>query len=118
MGERAAGRPGSVERLGPVERLGSVGRGVAERVRGVSQAYRDRYGRRARELALVLDGDNSGDDGEVTVSPWRLRLPRTVVVAAARSRGLEPVGGVPALVQRGPWLEPMRFAPDRNAGAR
>lgn len=100
MGERAAGR------LASAGRFGSVGRSVAARARGLSLAFRDRYGRRARELASVLDGD----DDEVTVSPWRLRLPRTVVVAAARSRGLEPVGGVPALAQRGPWLEPMRFA--------
>lgn len=101
MGERAAGR------------LGSVGRGVAARVRGLSLAYGDRYGRRARELASVLDGD----DDEVTISPWRHRLPRTVVVAAARSRGLEPVGGVPALAHRGPWLEPMRFARERSGDA-
>lgn len=75
------------------------------RLRGLAGSYRDRHGRRARALASVLDGD----DDEVVVNPWQFRLPRTVVVAAARSRGLEPVGGTSALVQRGPWLEPMRF---------
>ena len=67
--------------------------------------YRDRYGRRARALAVRLDGD----DDEVVIRPWELRLPRSVVYAAARSRGLEPVGGTQALVQRGLWLDPMRF---------
>ena len=70
------------------------------------RSYRDRHGRRARALAVRLDGD----DDEVVIRPWELRLPRSVVYAAARSRGLEPVGGTRALVQRGPWLEPMRFA--------
>ena len=77
------------------------------RLRGLSRSYRDRYGRRARALAAVLEDD---DDDVVVVNPWQLRLPRTVVLAAARNRGLEPVGGTRALVQRGPWLEPMRFA--------
>ena len=78
----------------------------APRLRRLARSYRNRHGRRARALALVLDGD----DDEVVVNPWQFRLPRTVVMAAARSRGLEPVGGTSALVQRGPWLEPMRFA--------
>lgn len=80
------------------------------RLRGLTRSYRDRHGRRARALASVLDGD----DDEVVVNPWQFRLPRTVVLAAARSRGLEPVGGTSALAQRGPWLEPMRFT--RAAG--
>ena len=67
--------------------------------------YRGRHGRRARALAVRLDGD----DDEVVLRPWELRLPRSVIYAAARSRGLEPVGGTRALVQRGPWLDPMRF---------
>ncbi|MBB0995578.1 hypothetical protein ACIQCV_06910 [Dietzia maris] len=67
--------------------------------------YRGRHGRRARALAVRLDGD----DDEVVIRPWELRLPRSVVYAAARSRGLEPVGGTQALVQRGLWLDPMRF---------
>lgn len=83
---------------------------LGKRIRGAVwsgpvRSYRDRHGRRARALALMLDGD----DDEVVLRPWELRLPRTVVYAAARARGLEPVGGTQALVQRGPWLEPMRF---------
>ncbi|MFN3339380.1 MAG: hypothetical protein ACK40Z_06755 [Dietzia sp.] len=74
-----------------------------ELVRGVVK--RDRYGRRARALAALLDGD----DDEVVVRPWELRLPRTVILAAARNRGLEPVRGTGALAQSGPWLDPMRF---------
>ena len=77
----------------------------AERVRGLSRSYRDRHGRRARALAERLEGD----DDEVVIRPWELRLPRVVVLAAALARGFEPVGGVDALVPRGPWLEPMRF---------
>ena len=76
-----------------------------ERVRGVVRAFRGRHGRRARALAVRLEGD----DDEVVIRPWELRLPRSVVYAAARSRGWGPVGGTRALVQRGPWLEPMRF---------
>ncbi|EFV92706.1 hypothetical protein ES5_04583 [Dietzia cinnamea P4] len=76
-----------------------------ERVRGVVRAFRDRHGRRARALASRLEGD----DDEVVLRPWELRLPRSVVYAAARSRGWEPVGGTRALVQRGPWLEPVHF---------
>lgn len=76
-----------------------------ERVRGVVRAFRGRHGRRARALAVRLDGD----DDEVVLRPWELRLPRSVVYAAARSRGWVPVGGTRALVQRGPWLEPMHF---------
>lgn len=76
-----------------------------ERVRGVVRSYRGRHGRRARALAVRLDGD----DDEVVLRPWELRLPRSVVYAAARSRGWEPVGGTRALVQRGPWLGPMTF---------
>jgi len=75
------------------------------RFRDLVRSYRDRHGRRARALAALLEGD----DDEVVVRPWELRLPRTVVYAAARSRGLEPVGGTQALVPRGPWPEPMRF---------
>lgn len=76
-----------------------------EWVRGVVRVFRDRHGRRARALAVRLEGD----DDEVVIRPWELRLPRSVVYAAARSRGWEPVGGTRALVQRGPWLEPMHF---------
>lgn len=93
-------------------RFESSRRSVAARFRGLARSYRDRYGRRARVLAVVLDGD----DDEVTIHPWQLRLPRTVVAAAARNRGWEPVGGTSALVQRGPWLEPMRFTRS-SAGA-
>lgn len=77
------------------------------------QAYRDRHGRRARALASRFVGH--GDDDEVVLRPWELRLPRLVILAAARARGFEPVGGVDALVGRGPWTEPMRFA--RGQGA-
>lgn len=83
------------------------------RFRDLTRSYRDRHGRRARALAALLEGD----DDEVVVRPWELRLPRTVVYAAARSRGLEPVGGTEALVSRGPWLEPMRFTRPAAAGA-
>ena len=75
------------------------------RIRDLQRSHRDRHGRRARALAVRLDGD----DDEVVLRPWELRLPRSVIYAAARSRGLEPVGGTRALVQRGPWLDPMRF---------
>lgn len=69
------------------------------------RAYRDRHARRVRELAARLEGD----DDEVVLRPWELRLPRTVILATARSRGLEPVGGERALTGRGLWSEPMRF---------
>ena len=82
------------------------------RFRDLVGSYRDRHGRRARALAALLEGD----DDEVVVRPWELRLPRTVVYAAARSRGLEPVGGTQALVPRGPWLEPMRFSRPAGSG--
>ena len=82
------------------------------RLRGLAGSFRDRHGRRARALASVLDGD----DDEVTVNTWQCRRPLPVVVAAALSRGLEPVGGVTALVQRGPWLEPMRFTRAESSG--
>lgn len=78
------------------------------------RSYRGRHGRRARVLAVLLEGDDDNAAAEVTVHPSQVRLPRTVIYAAARSRGLEPVGGVAALAQRGPWIEPMRFA--RPAG--
>lgn len=97
------------------------------RVRGLVDAYRSRDARRARALAERLDawlagagagaggraGSGAGDDdeasAEIVLRPWELRLPRLVVLAAAESRGLVPVGGRSALVERGPWLEPMRF---------
>lgn len=81
--------------------------------RNLARAFRDRHGRRARALASVLDGfndnhkNNNGD--EFVVRPWEFRLPRVAVLAAARARGFEPVGGLDALVERGAWLEPMRF---------
>ena len=81
------------------------------RVRALADAHRDRHGRRARALA----GRFEGDDDEVVVRPWEVRLPRLVILAVARSRGFEPVGGVDALVPRGPWTDPVRFA--RAAGA-
>lgn len=68
--------------------------------------YRDRHGRRARALAVRFE---EYDDDEVVIRPWELRLPRLVILAAARARGYEPVGGVDALVERGPWTRPMRF---------
>ena len=70
-----------------------------------ARAYRERHARRARALAARLEVDND----EVVIRPWELRLPRTVILAAARSRGLEPVGGERALTDRGLWSEPMRF---------
>lgn len=85
---------------------------VGERVRGVARSYRGRYSRRARELATYLDAHAGAQ--EVEVRPWEFRLPRLVIMAAARSRGLSPVGGVEAQRERGPWLVPMRFA---RAGA-
>ncbi|MBB1031542.1 hypothetical protein G6027_11715, partial [Dietzia sp. SLG310A2-38A2] len=78
-----------MRKIGPVERI--------RRVRGVDPArsFRERHGRRARALAALLDGD----DDEVIVRPWELRLPRSVILAAARTRGLEPVGGPGELTQ-------------------
>lgn len=87
-------------------RLESSRRELSAWFRGLATSYRDRHGRRARALAVVLEDD----DDVVVVNPWQVRLPRTVILAAARNRGWEPVGGTSALVQRGPWLEPMRFA--------
>ncbi|MCD2264313.1 hypothetical protein K3888_16580 [Dietzia aurantiaca] len=80
------------------------------RIRGLVRSYRGRHGRRARVLAALLEGDDDNAAAEVTVHPSQVRLPRTVIYAAARSRGLEPAGGAAALAQRGPWIEPMRFA--------
>ncbi|GAA4260575.1 hypothetical protein GCM10022294_05620 [Dietzia aurantiaca] len=79
------------------------------RIRGLVRSYRGRHGRRARVLAALLEGDDDNAAAEVTVHPSQVRLPRTVIYAAARSRGLEPVGGAAALAQRGPWIDPMRF---------
>ncbi|MCT1513688.1 hypothetical protein [Dietzia cercidiphylli] len=84
--------------------------GPAERIRGLrgvdpARSYRQRHGRRARALAALLDVD----DDEVVVRPWAQRLPRTVILAAARTRGLEPTGGPGELTRGGPWLDPMRF---------
>lgn len=79
-----------------------------------ARSYRDRHGRRALALAALLDGD----DDEVVVRPWDLRLPRTVILAAARSRGLEPVGGTRSLVPRGPWTDPVRFTRSSGEGVR
>ncbi|HMT49305.1 hypothetical protein [Dietzia sp. UBA5065] len=78
----------------------------AARVRGLALAFQDRHGRRARALAARLE---EYDDDELVIRPWEFRLPRVVILAAARARGLEPVGGVEALVGVGPWTEPMRF---------
>lgn len=83
----------------------------AARLRGLlrinpARAYRERHARRARDLAARLEAD----DDEVVLRPWDLHLPRTVILAAARARGLEPVGGDRALANPGPWTEPMRFA--------
>lgn len=92
--------------------------GPAERIRGLRsvdpvRSYRGRHGRRARALAALLEGD----DDEVVVRPWEVRLPRTVILAAARSRGLEPVGVPGELARRGPWLDPMRFVRSDGAGS-
>ena len=78
------------------------------------RAYRDRHGRRARALASRFEGH---DDDEVVLRPWELRLPRSVILAAARARGFEPVGGVDALVERGPWVDPMYFVRNRGTDA-
>lgn len=75
------------------------------RARDLKRSYRGRYGRRAEALAARLDRD----DDEVVIRPWEVRLPRLVILAAARSRGLEPVGGQQSLARRGPWVEPMHF---------
>lgn len=75
------------------------------RARDLERSYRGRYGRRAEALAARLDGD----DDEVIIRPWEVRLPRLVILAAARSRGLEPVGGRQSLARRGPWVEDMHF---------
>lgn len=77
----------------------------AGRVRDLVSRYQDRHGRRARALASALEVD----DDEVVLHPWQFRLPRTVVVAAARSRGLVPAGGEAALAGRGPWLRPLHL---------
>lgn len=87
-------------------------RALAGASRGLAGAFRDRHGRRARVLAGRLDAwldDDEAAGAEITLRPWELRLPRLVVLAVAESRGFEPVGGWQALVERGPWLEPMRF---------
>lgn len=105
------------------------------RLRGLVDAHRGRDARRARALAERLDawlagagvgagggaGPGAGDDdeagAEIVLRPWELRLPRLVVLAAAESRGLVPVGGRSALVERGPWLEPMRFTRGELVGS-
>ena len=74
-------------------------------VRGLERSYRGRHGRRAAALAALLDGA----DDEVVIRPWEVRLPRLVILAAARSRGLEAVGGLQSLALQGPWVEPMHF---------
>lgn len=83
-----------------------------DRARGLARSYRDRHGRRARVLAARLEVHDD-DNAEVVIRPWEIRLPRLVILAAARSRGLEPVGGVRSLARRGPWVEPMRFRRQR-----
>lgn len=74
-------------------------------------AYRGRHGRRARALAARLETS----DDEVVLRPWELGLPRVVLLAAARARGFEPVGGVDALVGRGPWVDPVHCVRDPGA---
>src|SRR5699024_12812156 len=76
-------------------------------------ALRDRHGRLARAVTTLLDGY---DDDEIELRPWELGLPRVAVLALARSRGFEPVGGEAALVERGMWLEPMRLTRAGAAG--
>lgn len=80
--------------------------------RGLADGVRDRHARRARGLAARLDAyvDDEAGGPEIELRPWELGLPRLVVLHAAEARGLTPVGGREALVERGPWLEPMRFA--------
>lgn len=85
--------------------------GIFDPVERARAAYRGRHGRRARALAARLE---SSDD-EVVLRPWELRLPRVVILAAARARGFDPVGGADALVGRGPWADPVHFV--RNPGA-
>ncbi|HJC28107.1 MAG TPA: hypothetical protein H9759_01785 [Candidatus Dietzia intestinipullorum] len=77
------------------------------------RALRDRHGRRARAVTSLLEGY---DDDEIELRPWELGLPRVAVLALARSRGFEPVGGESALVERGMWLEPMRLTRAGEAG--
>ena len=74
-------------------------------VRGLERSYRGRHGRRAAALAALLDGA----DDEVVIRPWEVRLPRLVILAAARSRGLEAIEGLQSLAPRGPWVQPMHF---------
>lgn len=64
-------------------------------------------------MASLLDGY---DDDELVLRPWEIGLPRVAVLAAARARGFEPAGDHDGLVERGMWLEPMRFT--REGAAR
>lgn len=95
-------QPGTVRRV--LARLDP-----SPRIRDLAASYRDRHGRRARALAALLGDDDNTASSDVTIHPSQVRLPRTVITAAAQARGLEPVGGMSALVQRGPFVEPMRF---------
>lgn len=75
------------------------------RARDLARAHHDRHGRRARALASVLDGY----DDEITVRPWEVRLPGTVILAIARVHGFEPAGGHRAPAGWGVWRQPMRL---------
>lgn len=57
-------------------------------------------------MASVLDGY---DDDEITVRPWEVRLPGTVILAIARGYGFEPAHGHRGTAGRGVWREPMRL---------
>lgn len=70
---------------------------------------RNRHASRVTELARVLDG---APDGELLIRPWQYRLPRLVVLAAARARGYRPVGGEAALRDRRTWTEPILLTRD------
>lgn len=102
LAQPGTARPGTLRRF--LARLDP-----SPRIRDLAASYRDRHGLRARALAALLGDDDNTASSDVTIHPSQVRLPRTVITAAAQARGLEPVGGMSALVQRGPFVEPMRF---------
>lgn len=55
-------------------------------------------------MASVLAGY---DDDEITVRPWEVRLPGTVILAIARVHGFEPAPGHRAVARSGVWRQPM-----------
>lgn len=76
------------------------------RARDLARAHHDRHGRRARALASLLGGY---DDDEITLRPWEIRLPGTVILAIARAHGFEPSEGPGAGAGSGVWRRPLHL---------